>query len=331
MKPIVRCCKILSGAAAGFLLLFAGCTSEPEAPLRIGINAWPGYEFLFLAQEKGFYRDEGLNVRILEFNSLSDARRAYERGQIDGFGTTVIEVLQAREFSNRSPQIIQVIDSSDGADIVITQTAIKNAASLRGKKVGVELGSLGVYILARCLDKHGLKLGDVTTISSDQMSMEREFLEGKIDAIVTYPPTSIKLLNTKKAHPFFTTAEIPGEVVDVIAVEEEVNRQRSGDVAKLIRAYHRAVDYSKQNPADAYKIMAEREGLTPGEFASALEDGINLIPAADQSTYLKAGGKLSRIIDTSDRVLRLSSQIKGPDRRATIVNADFAESDNASQ
>ncbi len=331
MNLIVGCRKILSGTAAGFLLFIAGCTGEPKAALRVGINAWPGYEFLYLAQEKGFYREEGLDVRILELNSLSDARRAYERGQIDAFGTTVIEVLQAREFSQRSPQIIQVVDSSDGADMVITQTAIKNASSLRGKRVGVELGSLGVYILARCLEKHGLKLSDVTTISSDQMSMEKDFLDGSIDAIVTYPPTSIKLLNTQKAHPFFTTAEIPGEVLDVIAVEEEIARQRSGDVAKLIRAYHRAVDYAKQNPADAYKIMAEREGLTPGEFAAALKDGITLVSLAGQSDYFGTNGKLSRIIDATDQVLRLSSQIKGPDRRATMVNAEFAATDNASK
>jgi len=331
MNLIVGCRKILSGTAAGFLLFIAGCTGEPKAALRVGINAWPGHEFLYLAQEKGFYHDEGVDVRILEFNSLSDARRAYERGQIDAFGTTVIEVLQAREFSKRSPQIVQIVDSSDGADMVITQTAIRNAASLRGKRVGVELGSLGVYILARCLEKHGLKLSDVTTISSDQMSMERDFLDGTIDAIVTYPPTTIKLLKTQKAHPFFTTAEIPGEVLDVIAVEEEIARQRSGDVAKLIRAFHRAVDYAKQNPADAYKIMAEREGLVPEEFAATLKDGITLISTEGQSDYFGTNGKLSRIIDATDRVLRLSSQIKGPDRRATMVNADFSATDNARQ
>lgn len=331
MNLIVGSRTILSGAVTGLLLLFAGCTGEPKPPLRVGINAWPGYEFLFLAQEKGFYRDDGVDVRILEFNSLSDARRAYERGQIDAFGTTVIEVLQAREFSKRSPQVVQIVDSSDGADMVITKPGITNAAGLRGKRVGVELGSLGVYILARCLEKHGLKLSDVTTISSDQMSMEKEFLEGTIDAIVTYPPTTIKLLKTPEAHSFFTTAEIPGEVVDVIAVEEEVVRQRGADVAKLIRAFHRAVDYSKQNPADAYKIMADREGLTPGDFAAALQDGIRLIPPSRQAEYFGASGTLARIIETSDRVLRLSGQIKGPDRRATIVNADFAVSDNPSQ
>ena len=308
-----------------------GCSPEPKAELRVGINAWPGYEFLYLAQEKGFYRDEGVAVRIIEFNSLSDARRAYERGQIDAFGTTVIEVLQAREHSDRSPQIVQVVDYSDGADMVLTRPGITNGATLRGKRIGVELGSLGVYILVRCLEKHGLTLADVTPVSSDQMSMEGSFQKGDLDAIVTYPPTSVNVLKNQKAHTFFTTAEIPGEVVDVIAVEADIATQRAGDVAKLLRAFHKANDYTAKNPADAHAIMARREGITAKEFSEALTNGIQLISAAQQSDYLRPGGKLAAVIDTSDRILRQSGQIKGPDRRSNSLNASFAAAGDSRQ
>ena len=75
------------------LSLGVGCSPEKPTTLRVGINPWPGYEFLYLAQEKGFYRDAGLDVRLVEFSSLADTRRAYERGQINAIGTTVIEVL----------------------------------------------------------------------------------------------------------------------------------------------------------------------------------------------------------------------------------------------
>jgi len=313
------------------LAIVTGCSPDPKAELRVGINAWPGYEFLYLAQEKGFYREEGLAVRIVEFSSLSDARRAYERGQLDVIGTTVIEVLQAREHSDRSPQIVQVVDYSDGADMVLTRPGITNGATLRGKRIGVELGSLGVYILARCLEKHGLTLADVTPVSSDQMSMEGSFEKGELDAMVTYPPTSVNLLKDQKAHTFFTTAEIPGEVVDVIAIEADIATQRAADVGKLIRAFHKAIDYTAKNPADAHAIMARREGITPKEFAEALTGGIKLISAAQQSDYLRPGGKLATVIDSSDRILRQSGQIKGPDRRSNSSNASFAAADDSSR
>lgn len=306
------------------LSLCVGCSPKSSPALRVGINAWPGLEFLYLAQEKGFYRAEGVEVRLVEFASLSDCRRAYERGQIDAMGTTVVEVLQARDQSARSPQVVQVVDYSAGADVILSRPGITNGAGLRGARVGVELASLGVYVLARGLEKSGLTLADVKTVSMDQVSMEDAFRKGTLDAVVTYPPTSTKLLRDSQALTIFSTAEIPGEVLDVIAVEAEVCAQRSGDVGRFLRAYHRAVAYAKDNPADAYRIMAAREGISAKEFADTLTDGITLLTEADQAEYLQPGGKLAKVIDSTDRILRQSGQIKGPDHRAQLANARFA-------
>jgi NitT/TauT family transport system substrate-binding protein len=310
--------------ATAILFLLVGCSSEPKAALRIGINSWPGYEFLYLAQEKGFYHEEGLEVRLVEFNSLSDARRAYERGQIDGLGCTVIEVLQARELSTRSPQIVQVVDYSNGADMILVRPGITNGAGLRGARIGVELASLGVYVLARGLEKNGLTLSDVKPVSTDQLTMEASFLKGDLDAVVTYPPASVNLLRENKARAFFTSAEVPGEVIDVIAIEEAICRQRPQDVTRLLRAFHRAIAYTQQHPQDAYAIMARREGMSPEEFRLALTDGVKLVSAAEQPEYLRPGGKLAKVVELNDRILREAGQIKGPDRRQGAFDPAFA-------
>jgi NitT/TauT family transport system substrate-binding protein len=319
--PTLRNFPLLLAAAA--LPLNFGYS--PEKPtLRVGINPWPGYEFLYLAQEKGFYREEGLEVRLVEFNSLSDARRAYERGQINVLTATVIEVLQVRDNSPRSPQIVQVVDYSNGADVILARPGLTNGASLRGARIGLELASLGVYVLARGLERSGLSLADVEMVSVDQLAMEDGYHKGELDAVVTYPPISTKLLRDTQATAVFSSAEIPGEVIDVIAVEAEVNTQRPGDVAKLLRAYHRAIAYTRQHPVDAYRIMAAREGLTPEEFRAALTGGIRLLSESDQAAYLRPGGKLAAVIGHSDRVLRQSGQIKGPDRRGNVFTSAFA-------
>ncbi len=324
MNSARRTGRLLLLAAMVALSLDIGCSQQGSAAFRVGINPWPGYEFLYLAQEKGFYRDEGLQVRLVEFPSLSDARRAYERGQVNAIATTVIEVLQARENSSRSPQIVQIVDYSNGADVILARPGLATGANLRGARIGLELASLGVYVLARALEKNGLSLADVTMVSMNQLSMEASFRKAELDAIVTYPPTSTKLLRDSDANTVFSSTEIPGEVLDVIAVEAEVNARHPRDVAGLLRAYHRAVAYTRQNPADAHAIMAEREGLTPEEFRTALTGGIRLLSASDQAAYLRPGGKLATVVDASDRILRRSGQVKGPDRRGDSFTAAFA-------
>ena len=321
INTVPRALALLLVAAAFALTL--GCEPKKSAGLRVGINAWPGYEFLYLAQEKGFYRDEGIEVRIVEFGSLSDCRRAYERGQIDAMGATLIEVLQARDQSARSPQVVQVVDYSNGADVILARPGLGSCAELKGKRIGVELASLGIYVLSRGLEKSGLSLSDVETVSMDQSAMEEAMRKGELDAIVTYPPASVKLLRDTAATAIFSTAEIPGEVLDIIAVEAGINAERPGDVAKLLRAFRHAIRYTRENPADAYRIMAGREGITPEEFADALTNGLTVLSEADQAAYLQPGGKLAAVIDAADRILRQSGQIKGRDRRADASCASF--------
>jgi NitT/TauT family transport system substrate-binding protein len=306
--------KRILGLVFASLIFLPGCGESSKEALRIGINAWPGYEFLYLAATKGYFEAEGVPVKILEFDSLADARRAFERGQLDGFATTVVEVLQARDESNRRPQVFQVIDYSEGADVVIAHPSIGTMADLKGKRVGVELASLGVFMLARSLEKAGLTLDDVVAVSSDQVAMAEEFLAGNLDAVVTYPPRSLELLRDGKAKIVFSSSELPGEIVDVIAVDAEVIARRPEDVKRVSRAFYRAVEFARSNKAEAYGIMGAREGISAQEFEEALQDGIRIVQASEQESFLGTDGKLGGVVESVDRILRATKQITGPDR-----------------
>ena len=112
--------RVVTIVAAAWL---AGC-ARYEAPLRIGINAWPGNEFLFLAQEKGFFAAEHVDVRLIEYSSLGDVRRAFDRGQLDGMTATLVELLQSREGTRRAPRAFMATDVSNGADVIVARGEI---------------------------------------------------------------------------------------------------------------------------------------------------------------------------------------------------------------
>lgn len=279
----------LSVFARAILLLACGsvaaCSSDGQrdAPLRIGLNVWPGYEFLYLASEKGFFREAGVEVRLIEFSSLSDARRSYERGQLDGLACTIAELVQAAQQSSRAPRAVLVADYSVGGDVLLAKEGIDSMSALRGKRIGLELGSVGVYMLARALESADMSIEDVEVVPMDQLSMGRAMVEGELDAVVTYPPASLKLQAQAPLKKLFSSAQIPGEVLDIVAVEGDVIDRRPAEVAALARAYFRAVEYAAQHPAEAYALMGAREGLSGEEFAAALADGIVLVPEAEQS------------------------------------------------
>ncbi len=285
---------------AAFVWLFAtltlsACSEAPSQPLRVGINPWPGYAPLFLAADQGFFMDEGVEVELIELASLADVRRAFERGQVDGMTSSLVEVLDADRNSDRHPVISLMTDYSNGADVVLAIEEISGVNDLKGRRVGVEPSSLNRFILARALGQGGLSMADVEVVNLPQLGMREAVVEGAIDAVVTYPPMSVDIMRTGKAQRIFSSADIPGEVVDIVSFGREVIQQRSADIDAFERAWGRAVRYIEENPDDAYAVIGRNIGMTVGEVRESY-DGVLIIPAERQEEFLNAEGPLAESI-----------------------------------
>ena len=277
--------NIAVGMAAACVSVFlGGCEQSASTPIKIGINPWPGYEFLYLAQERGFYEEQGVAVEIVEYGSLSDVRRGYERGNLDAMASTLVEVLQVKNNSTRNPQVFLIADFSSGGDVIIARQPMSTPADLKGKRIGADTTSLPLFVLARALESSGLTLGDVDVVPLEQSDMEQAYVRGEIDVAVTYPPVSVRLRSREDSSVIFTSQAIPGEIVDVVSVEASVLQERPQDIRKILMAWDQALRYAEAQPQQAYEIMAKREGITAAEFAGALGD-LEIVSLADQPKY----------------------------------------------
>ena len=76
------------------IIFFISCSKSDKSPkVKLAINPWPGYEFLYLASEKGFFAQKGLNVELIEAPSLADVKRMYAQGHANAIATTMIEAV----------------------------------------------------------------------------------------------------------------------------------------------------------------------------------------------------------------------------------------------
>ncbi len=309
------------------LLALGAC--ERKEPIRIGLNTWPGFEFLYLAEHKGFFAAEGVKVRLVELGSLDDSRRAFQRGQIDAMGCTLIELLLSRAESSRQAQAFYVVDFSTGADVLLAQTSIESVADLRGKRVGIELGNLTIYLLSRALQENGLGLDDVTLVPLDQLKMIDAFAQGQVDAVATFPPSSTAIASTGKANEIFDSGGIPREIVDLLTMDARMLRDRPRDAAAVARAFERAVQYAQDHPDDAYRFMAARENMSPADFAATVTDDIHIVRMSEQSRFLAPNGALHQTLARTDAILRKIGKLEGPDvAEGAIVDLGV---DNASR
>ncbi|MDZ7655366.1 MAG: ABC transporter substrate-binding protein [Sulfurimicrobium sp.] len=291
-------------------MLLSGCPQKPAPPLRIALNAWPGYEFLFLADQLGYFKEEGVDVKLIPFQTLADGRRAFERRQVDVMGGSVVELYTSRDIAGFEPAVFLVTDDSNGSDMLLARKEFLDVLSLRGKKLALEIGTLDVLTSANALASAGLTFGDVQVVPMPQPSAIKALLAGEVDAVQTYPPFATEALASAKVTKLFDSSQTPGEIVDMLIAHRSDLAERSGDYGRMVRAFYRARQYHAEHPDDANRRMAGREHIKPFEFVEALS-GTKLARLEDQRGYLDQG-KLVPVLAKVHATLTAVGAIKGP-------------------
>lgn len=243
------------------------CTSTKPA-IRIGSNIWPGYEFLFLARELK-YLDENV-VRMVELPSASVCLEALSAGTIEGACLTLDEVLTAQA-DGLKLKVVAVLDISMGADVLLAGSKNKTLQDLKGKKIGVEQSAVGAVMLHSALEKGGLKVSDIEIVHMNVNRHKEAYLKGQVDALVTFEPVVSQLAKTGSVK-LFTSADIPGRIVDVIAVRPDVLETRPDAVKDLVAAHFKGLKKFQSDLNQVSPIMARRLKVKPEEVPQLYVD-----------------------------------------------------------
>jgi NitT/TauT family transport system substrate-binding protein len=58
-------------------------------PLKIRYSVWVGYGPLFLAQERGYFEEERVDVQLIKVEDPGESFRALGAGRLDGVVSTI--------------------------------------------------------------------------------------------------------------------------------------------------------------------------------------------------------------------------------------------------
>lgn len=274
---------VLLSLVLAFAAVVTGCGDADVAPVRVGTVVWPGYEPLYLARERGTL--PASQVDLVEYPSASEVIRALRNRSLEAAGLTLDEVLVL--LADRVPlKVILVMDISNGGDVVMAAPGIERMQDLAGKRIGVESNALGAYMVTRALQVSGVSLRDVVIKHLDVNSHERAYLSGEVDAVVTFEPVRTRLANAG-AREIFSSKQLPGEIVDVLVVHEDVYAQRPQVFAELVDTWFETLDYLSAQPEAAATVIGKRLKISPQEVLASY-DGLTL-PSREDNRRLLAG------------------------------------------
>ena len=285
------------------VLAFSACTREREPPLRIGTNVWIGSEPLYLARDLEYFDRDA--VQLVEYPSASEVSRAFRNQAIDGMVISLDELF-VLAVDGLQPKVVAVVDVSHGADVVVGRSGMRTMKDLRGKRVAVESAALGAFVLSRALALNGMQASDVSIVHLESNEHPAAFEQGQVDGAVTFDPYRTQILGAG-AQTLFDSTQIPGEIVDLLAVRVSVLEKNPRAVQSLLAGWFKALDYLQREPKDAAARMAVREQITGEQFLRALQ-GLHVPSRAENLTML--GGAAPSLVVSGRQLMTLMVDAK---------------------
>ena len=304
-----------------FISLFSSsCTHENEAPtLKVGVIQWLGYEPFFLARTLGEYSLD--TIKLVELQSSTDTLRLLREGVLDAGALTLDEVLGEIALGTEL-EVVLVVDISNGADVLLGRPHLKELADLKGKRVGVENNAVGAVLLNGALINAGMSASDITIVPLTADKHFSSYMSGSVDALVTFNPTSNKLM-TLGAIKLFDSSKIPDQIIDVIAVRKDALLESKDNIKMLIEGYLSALSQLNESPKKATAIMAPRLGIS-GEEMLASYDGV-LLADREKNRHLFSGmpPKLSIIVESLQNTLLDAKLLERKVDSGGLINSQF--------
>ena len=262
--------RLFTAALLAALILGIGAAGAEQ--LKIGHSTWVGYGPLFIARDKGFFKEEGVEVELVNMEDVKIRAAALVAGKLDAMATTVDTVLLYLK-PNVKLVYLFALDDSKGGDGIVANKDIKSIADLKGKKVAFTEGSVSQFYINVLLKKAGLSQADIEIVNMTAGDAGSAFVTGKVDAAVTWEPWLSRGKATDHGHLLADSSTTPGLITDIITASPETVASRQDEFRALYRGWVRAVEFAKTNPDEANAIMAKGVGgwlKDPAVFADTL-------------------------------------------------------------
>jgi len=249
--------------------VFSGCNEKSKnINFRIGFNTWVGYGPFYIAKEKGFFQDEGLNVDLIRIEGTGDRRAALIGNRIEALGSTVDDFVIGLS-QGLNGKMVLMVDASQGGDGIIVKQNINSVKDFKNKKIGVQPGFVSHFFLLSLLDKYGIPADSVTIVALEPDAAAAAIYNNEIDVAVTWEPNLSAVKNHTNYKLLLTTKDSIARdiIVDNLIVRDDIDDEK---IRKVNRAWFRAISYMQTNREDALAIISKNFSLEKGELSNML-------------------------------------------------------------
>lgn len=295
-----RKAAVVLAMGLGSALILSGCGDSSDAStstgssesaggtteVSIGITPWPANEFFYLAEEQGYFAENGLSVDIQEFTSTTDSSNAFFGGQLDFVIMPSSEAISPYE-EGQDFDVVLEIDKSNGCEGLVATSDITSLEELKGKTVVTQLYSVDHMLLLLMLDQQGMTQDDINLVDMTIAQAGSAFVSGQCDAACIWDPYFSEAKDAG-GNVLFSSADNPDLITDILAVQSDLAEEQPEVVEAMVKSFEEAVEYWQNNTEEATAFMAEKMGVDADEFTSEINGLIIPTLADNQEAFTEA-------------------------------------------
>lgn len=257
-------------------------SSTAELPkVKVGFQTGDINNITMVADKEGYFEQVGLDVEMSPYSSGGAMVPALAAGEVDITWFFPFPSLTAYA-TGVDLEVVLLDHAPLTAERLIASESVADMAGLKGKTLGVTIGTSGHHSLLAALDQTGLSQDDVTLVNLKPSEMAAAFSAGQIDAAWTWEPAAGKL-NELGGKDIATAKSVGAYAVALWGVRKEFAEANPEVMQKFMEAWDMAQkDYLADTKA-GQKWEAERLNLTPEEFGAMVDrQGSTVIAMEDQ-------------------------------------------------
>jgi NitT/TauT family transport system substrate-binding protein len=300
---------------------------DPNAPLVIGYSNWVGWWPWAIAEAEGLFAAEGVNVELKWFDSYLGSMEALATGEIDGNCQTLSDTISFAGDAVNGEVVVLVNDNSAGNDKIIVSDEINVIADLSGKKVAVEEGIVGDFLLTLALEKQGMSRDDVDIVPLETATAVEAFVSGQTDAVGAFAPFWLTALKRDGAKELISSAEFPGAIPDLLVMSATAIESHAEDIQGLINVWFSILKWMRENPDQANQIMADRANVTLEEL-ELLKRGTRFFSLPDNLEAFAPGDNMQHMQFAAQMMAKFMVNVdfipKAPDLE-TLLDERFVQ------
>jgi NitT/TauT family transport system substrate-binding protein len=253
------------------LLLVSGCGQKVPQQLEkivLGPVATVSASPIWIAEHKGYFQEEGLNVEIREFDSGPTVLRNLLDVKGVDLATTAQTPIVINSFHRNDYAIIGVMSNSDNDHHILARRGrgISAPNDLRGKTVGTTIGSSGHFFLSLFLTYHQVQMSDVKIVNLEPPLLSKALIEGQVDAIATWEPHIYKAGKALGDKAFlFPSQGLFRDDVFFIARKDYL-KDHTEALKRFLRAIEKADGFILKNGNEAREIVGQKLKMNKEEL-----------------------------------------------------------------